>query len=288
MMDIWNSVLSVLPFDWVRYDFMKTALLAVILVSPSFGLVGTTIVGNRMAFFSDVIGHSALTGLAIGILLGFADPRPVMIIFAVLLAIAIQFFKRVTSAAADTVIGVFFAATIALGVALLSRGGNFSKFTVFLVGDILGVTPAETAYLALMLLAIVLFWTVAGNAITLVGINSSLARSRGIRVFLIETAFSALVAAVVILSIRWVGILIINSLFILPAASSRLVSESVRQYTVISVILSLAAGIAGLIISFYWGTACGATIVLCAAVLYLCMVVVKAVQYFAGKKKRPE
>lgn len=288
MMDIWNSVLSVLPFDWVRYDFMKTALLAVILVSPSFGLVGTTIVGNRMAFFSDVIGHSALTGLAIGILLGFADPRPVMIIFAVLLAIAIQFFKRVTSAAADTVIGVFFAATIALGVALLSRGGNFSKFTVFLVGDILGVTPAETAYLALMLLVIVLFWTVAGNAITLVGINPSLARSRGIRVFLIETAFSALVAAVVILSIRWVGILIINSLFILPAASSRLVSGSVRQYTVISVVLSLVAGIAGLIISFYWGTACGATIVLCAAVLYLGMVAVKSVQYFAGKKKKSD
>mgnify|MGYP003592917818 CR=1 FL=1 len=284
MMQLWNIVLSVLPFDWVRYDFMKTALLAVMLVSPSFGLIGTMIVGNRMAFFSDVIGHSALTGLAIGILLGFADPRPVMVVFAILLAVAIQLFRRVTSAAADTVIGVFFAATIALGVALLSRGGNFSKFTVFLVGDILGVTPGETVYLALMLLIIVFFWIVAGNSITLVGINPSLARSRGIRVFLIETMFSALVAAVVILSIRWVGILIINSLFILPAASSRLVAGSVRRYTVLSVLLSLVAGIAGLIISFYWGTACGATIVLCAAVLYLCMVMVKGAGFLKEKK----
>ena len=284
MMQLWNIVLSVLPFDWVRYDFMKTALLAVMLVSPSFGLIGTMIVGNRMAFFSDVIGHSALTGLAIGILLGFADPRPVMVVFAILLAVAIQLFRRVTSAAADTVIGVFFAATIALGVALLSRGGNFSKFTVFLVGDILGVTPGETVYLALMLLIIVFFWIVAGNSITLVGINPSLARSRGIRVILIETAFSALVAAVVILSIRWVGILIINSLFILPAASSRLVAGSVRRYTILSVLLSLSAGVAGLIISFYWGTACGATIVLCAAVLYLCMVAVKGGSFLKEKK----
>ena len=198
-MYIWNTLLSVLPFDWVRYDFMKTAMLAVVLVSPSFGLIGTMIVGNRMAFFSDVIGHSALTGLAIGIILGFADPRPVMVIFAILLAVAIQVFRRVTSAASDTVIGVFFAATIALGVALLSRGGNFSKFTVFLVGDILGVTPGEVAYLGVMLLVIVCFWFFAGNAISLISINPSLARSRGIRVFLIETAFSALVAAVVIL-----------------------------------------------------------------------------------------
>lgn len=275
MMQLWNSVLSGLPFEWVHYDFMKTALLAVLLVSPSFGLVGTMIVSNRMAFFSDVIGHSALTGLAIGILLGFADPRPAMIIFAVFLSVVIQIFRRMTSAASDTVIGVFFAATIALGVALLSRGGNFSKFTVFLVGDILGVTSGEILYLAGMLLFIVLFWIVAGNAISLISVNPSLARSRGKRVFLIETAFSALVAVVVIISIRWVGILIISSLFILPAASSRLIAGNIRRYTAISVSLSLVSGITGLIVSFYWGTACGATIVLCAAIMYAIMVLIK-------------
>lgn len=285
MMEFWNSALSCLPFQWVHFDFMRTALLAVLLVTPSFGLVGTMVVSNKMAFFSDVIGHAALTGLAIGVILGFADPRPVMVVFAVLLAVAIQIFRRMTSAASDTVIGVFFAATIALGVALLSQGGNFAKYTSFLVGDIVVITPDESAYLAGMLALIICFWAVAGNAVALIGINPSLARSRGIRVFLIETAFSALVAAVVILSIRWVGILIINSLFILPAAASRLVSGSVRRYTALSVLLSLVSGVAGLIISFYWGTACGATIVLCAAVLYLGMVAVKCVQLLTGKRK---
>ena len=275
MIALWNSVISALPFEWVRYDFMKTALLAIILVSPSFGLIGTMIVANRMAFFSDVIGHSALTGLAIGVIIGMTDPRPAMIIFAVILAVAIQIFRKMTGAASDTVIGVFFAATIALGVAILSRGGGFAKFTVFLVGDILSVSSGDILSLAVMLGIIILYWIFFGNAIALISINPSLARSRGIHVFVAETAFSVLVAVVVILSIKWVGILIINSLFILPAAAARMMSGSTRGYTVWSVLLSMISGIAGLIISFYWGTACGATIVLCAAFLYLMTLPVK-------------
>ncbi|MGL4369070.1 MAG: metal ABC transporter permease, partial [Spirochaetota bacterium] len=198
-----------------------------------------------------------------------------MIIFAAILAAAIQIFRRVTGAAADTVVGVFFAATIALGVALLSRGGGFSKFTVFLVGDILSVTAAEIIYLASMLAVIVIYWIFAGNAVALISVNPSLARSRGIKVFLVETTFSVLVAVVVIISIKWVGILIINSLFILPAAASRLISGNIRGYTFWSVFLSILSGVSGLIISFYWGTACGATIVLCAALLYAVIVSAK-------------
>lgn len=274
MIDIWYSILSVLPFSWVQYGFMRNALLAVIFVSPCFGLIGTMVVGNRMAFFSDVIGHSALTGLAIGIILGFADPRPVMVLFAVMLAVAVNLLKRLTQAASDTVMGVLFAATIALGVALLSRGG-FAKFTVFLVGDILTVTPAETSQLLIMLVGIILFWIYLANPMYLISIHPSLARSRSKNVFFIETVFSALVAVVVILSIRWVGILIINSLFILPAAASRIISKSIRAYTVWSVLISLVSGIAGLIISYYWGSACGATIVLCTAVVYGVIVLLK-------------
>ena len=275
MIAVWNSAISALPFEWVRYDFMKTALLAIIFVSPSFGLIGTMIVANRMAFFSDVIGHSALTGLAIGIIIGFTDPRPAMLIFAVLLAIAIQLFRRMTGAAADTVIGVFFAATIAFGVALLSRGGGFAKFTVFLVGDILSVSKGDILSLAIMLGAILAYWIFFGNSIALISVSPSLARSRGIKVFIAETAFSVLVAVVVILSIKWVGILIINSLFILPAAAARMLSGSIRSYTLWTVLISIVSGIAGLIISFYWGTACGATIVLCAAFIYLMVLPLK-------------
>jgi len=266
-MGLWHSLISVLPFSWTSFEFMRNALLAVLLVSPCFGIVGTMVVGNRMAFFSDVIGHSALTGIAIGVVIGVTDPRPVMILFAALLAVLINIFLEMTKAANDTVIGVFFAATIALGVAILSRGGNFSKFTVFLIGDILSVSPSELAFLALMLLAVLLFWIILGNALALTAVDPALAYGR-FSPFAVRTLFSVLVAVVVILSIRWVGILIINSLFILPAAAARIGAGTIRSYLARSVVLSVLAGVAGLVISFYAGSACGATIVLCAALLY--------------------
>jgi zinc transport system permease protein len=281
-MSEWNALISLLPFSWTEFAFMKNALLALIIVCPCFGLVGTLVVGNKMAFFSDVIGHSALTGIAIGIILGLADPRPAMLVFAVVLAVLINIFSRATNAANDTVIGVFFAATVAVGVAVLSRGGSFNKFTVYLVGDILSLMPREIAFLAIMLVAVLLFWIFLGNHLSLITVHSSLARERTLSAFVVQTAFSSLVAIVVVLSIRWVGILIINSLFILPAASARIISGSIRQYTIWSVVISLCSGIAGLIVSFYTGFACGATIVLCATLVYLIIVAARFLHRLTG------
>lgn len=278
MMDIWYGLMELLPFSWVNYDFMKNALLAVIIVTPCFGLVGTMVVGNRMAFFSDVIGHSALTGIAIGVIFGFADVRPAMIIFAVLLAVVINIFLKKTKASSDTVIGVFSAFSIALGVALLSRGGSFNKYTIFLVGDILSVTPAEILYLVFLFIGILVFWIFFGSYLALISVEPSLAYGRHTSPFVVRTLFSILVALVVILSIRWVGLLIINSLFILPAASARLWAGSLRGYYFKSMILSLISGIAGLIISFYTGSACGASIVLCSTVLYILVVIIKSIR----------
>lgn len=276
MIDLWYKVIELLPFSWVSYEFMKNALLSVIIVTPCFGLVGTMVVGNRMAFFSDVIGHSALTGIAIGVITGFSDVRPVMIIFAVVLSVAINVILEKTKASSDTVIGVFSASTVALGVALLSRGGSFNKYSVFLIGDILSVTRMEIFYLVLLLAAVAVFWIFFGSYLALLSVEPSLAYDRILSPFAVRTLFSILVALVVILSIRWVGLLIINSLFILPAASSRLISGSLKDYYFRSMFISLLSGISGLIISFYTGSACGATIVLCSAALYILVIAFKS------------
>ncbi len=278
MMDMWYKVVELLPFAWVKYEFMKNALLSVIIVTPCFGLVGTMVVGNRMAFFSDVIGHSALTGIAIGVIMGFTDLRPVMIVFAVILSIAINIILEKTKASSDTVIGVFSASTVALGVALLSRGGSFNKYSVFLIGDILSVTHMEIFYLLLLLAAVVLFWIFFGSYLALISVEPSLAYDRIISPFIVRTLFSILVALVVILSIRWVGLLIINSLFILPAASARLLSGSLKDYYFRSMYISMFSGVSGLIISFYTGSACGATIVLCSGAVYVAVIAAGALR----------
>ena len=257
-----------LPFEWARYDFMKNALLATCLVTPLFALLGTMVISNRMAFFSDVLGHSALAGIAIGVIIGLANPLSAMIAFAIFIAIAFTILKNITRAAPDTVLGVFMAVTVELGVVILSRGGGFSKFTVYLIGDILAVTPAQLKLLLLLLAVVVCYWLAAGNAMSLICVNPSLARSRGLPVILIEISFAALLAVVVSSSVQMLGILIINSLLILPAAAARNVATSMRSYTAWAIGISIASGLIGLLLSYYWGTASGATIVLCAAVWY--------------------
>ncbi|OPY57073.1 MAG: High-affinity zinc uptake system membrane protein ZnuB [Pelotomaculum sp. PtaU1.Bin035] len=275
-MEIWYALVNYfLPFSWSQHTFMKNALLAVLLVGPMFAIMGTMVVNNRMAFFSDTIGHSALTGIAIGVLLGFQDPLWIMVLFSVFLAIAISLLKTFTGASADTTIGAVSATMVALGIVILSRGGGFNKFSRFLVGDLLSITPDEMLLLAFTLFVVMLLWGVMFNKFLLVSVNPSLALSRGIPVRLVETLFCITTAVVVTISIQWVGILIINSLLILPAAAARNISRNMRQYHMISLLITLTSGIAGLLMSYYWSTATGATIVLFTALFYLGTLLVK-------------
>jgi len=270
VMEIWYTLINqFLPFSWTHYTFMKNALLAVLLVGPIFAVMGTMVVNNKMAFFSDTIGHSALTGIAIGVLLGFQDPLWIMVIFSVLLAVAISMLKSLTGASTDTIIGAVSATMVALGIVILSRGGGFNKFSRFLIGDLLSITPNELLLLAFTLAGVILLWGVMFNKFLLAGINSSLALSRGIPVRLVDTLFCITTAVIVTISIQWVGILIINSLLILPAAAARNISSNMRQYHVFSLLITLTSGVTGLLMSYYWSTATGATIVLFAALFYL-------------------
>ena len=264
-----------LPFAWAHHVFMKNALIAVLLVGPMFAIMGTMIVNNKMAFYSDTIGHSALTGIAIGILLGFQDPLWVMVVFSFLLAIAISMLKYYSTASTDTVIGAVSASMVALGIVLLSQGGGFAKYSRYLIGDILSITPKEMYLLVAAFIIILLLWGTMFNKLLLVSINQTLARSRGINVRVVETLFCIVTAVIVTISIQWVGILIINSFLILPAAAARNITRNMKQYHVVSVVISIISGIAGLLLSYYWATATGATIVLIAAAFYLISLLLK-------------
>ncbi|MBC8534508.1 metal ABC transporter permease [Yeguia hominis] len=268
-MDILYAILdAVFPFRWAEYQFMKNAFLAVLLITPLFGLVGTMIVNNRMAFFSDALGHSALTGIAIGVLLGVHHYLLSMIGFALLFAVAISAVMESGTSSADTIISVFSSAGLALGIVLLSANGGFAKYSGYLIGDILTVQPEEIALLAILLLVIVLIWGRFYNKLLLTSLNPDMASGKGIRVRLIEKSFVIIVAVLVTVSIKWIGVLMINSLLVLPAATARNITHSVRGSHAASVGLSLFSGISGLILSFYLGTAAGGTIVLLAALLF--------------------
>lgn len=144
-----------------------------------------------------------------------------MLIFGVVWAIAISRIKQTGATSADTIISVFSSTSIALGLVILARGGGFAKYSSLLIGDVLAVTQNDLIYLAVALVLGVIAWAVMYNALLFTGINASLARSRGIPVRLTEYAFAVLLAVAVMLAIRWVGVMLINALLILPAAAGR-------------------------------------------------------------------
>jgi len=262
------SLLDLLPFEWLEFNFMKNAFLAVLLVTPLFGLLSTMVVSSRMAFFSDSLGHGAFTGIAIGSLVGLFSPRVSLIIFSVLFAFFITYVKSKSSSSTDTVIGVFSSIAIALGLTIMSLGGSFNKFSSFLIGDLLSITPEDLLALLVALIAVFVFWGVIFNRLLLLSINPSFAKSRGINVLCTEAIFAALIAVVVSISIEWVGILLINSLLVLPAAAARNVTGSVKAYHLVSVAIAFVSGVVGLIFAYYAGVAAGSAIVLAAAVLF--------------------
>ena len=276
-MSIWYALWDFLPFEMLHWDFMKNALLALLLMAPLFGLLSTMIVTGRMSFFSDALGHSAFTGIAIGCICGLA-PTAVAVAFSVAFALLFSYVRSRSNQAADTLIGVFSSTAVALGIFIATLGGgSFTKYNKYLIGDVLSVTPAEIGILAMVLVGVALFWVIFGNRLVLVSIHAQLASSRGLKVKTTQTLFTVCIAVVVTLAINWVGLLMLNSLLVLPAASARNVAKNLRQYHGLSVLFALTACLIGLLISYHLGASTGAAISRCLAVIF-------TVSFFFRKK----
>lgn len=268
-MSLWYAICELLPLEMLRWDFMKNALLALLLMAPLFGLLSTMIVTGRMSFFSDALGHSAFTGIAIGAICGMAAPIWAAVCFSVFFALLFSFVRSRSNQAADTLIGVFSSSAVALGIFIATMGGgSFTKYNRYLIGDILSVSPGEIGMLALALAGVILFWVVCANRLTLTAIHPQLASSRGIPVGLSQTFFVVVIAVVVTLSISSVGLLILNSLLVLPAAASRNISRNLKQYSGFSVLFALLAGIGGLTVSYFTECSTGAAISLILALIF--------------------
>jgi zinc transport system permease protein len=272
-MTFFYRMIAVLPFEWARGEnmfFMKHALLAILLVSPIFGILSTMIVSNQMAFFSDALGHGAFTGIILGAIFGFSLPLWSAILFSILFSFSITIVRNKSKMSSDTVIGVFSSAAVALGIFLSTLGGkSFAKLNRFLVGDLLSIAPSDLSLLVVVLLVVLVVWIFFFNRLLITSINRSYASSWGYNTLFTEMIFTTLVAVIVTISIQWVGLLMINSLLVLPGATARNIASNIRYYHFFAVTISFLSGFVGLIVSYYLGTATGATIVLFSVCFFL-------------------
>ena len=181
-MSIWYSLLDLLPVEMLRWDFMKNALLALLLMAPLFGILSTMIVTGRMSFFSDALGHSAFTGIAIGCIAGMSMPLGAAVLFSLAFSLLFSFVRSRSSQSADTLIGVFSSTAVALGIFVATLGGgSFTKYNRYLIGDVLSISPMEIGMLALVLVFVLVFWFFYANRLTLSAVHPQLASSRGMR-----------------------------------------------------------------------------------------------------------
>lgn len=272
MMELWYDLISLLPFEWAEPGsmlFMKNALLGVLVLCPLLGLLSCHIVTGKMSFFSDALGHSAFTGVAIGAICGAAFPMSVAVGLSVVFALLFTYVQRRSGLSGDTVIGVFSSTAVAFGIFISTLGGgSFTKFNSYLIGDILSVTPLEIGVLFLVLVLVAGLWYFTSNRLFLSVLHPNLAGSRGVQVGLIQGVFTVVIAVVVTMALSWVGLLVINSLLVLPAAAARNFAKNLRQFHLYSVLGALICGILGLMTSYYWGCSAGAAISLLLAIYF--------------------
>lgn len=242
--------------------FLQRALLAGMLSGSLGGLLGSFAVLRQLSFFSDALGHSALLGITLGVLLG-VNPTLVLIPFAVLFALGVNQLARRSRLPADALLNIIYSSSLALAVVLLSRlPGWKGGLQQLLFGDILGVTGRDLLLLSGLLVVTTVILLLTGRRQVLLTIDESLALSRGVASEAQRLLFVILLAVVVALSIKAVGVLLISAFVVIPACASRLISRRFSTHVALSAGFGAASAVLGLLASAWFNLPSGPSVVI--------------------------
>lgn len=267
-----------------KYGFVINAIICAILIGPILGGIGTMVVAKKMAFFSEAVGHAAMTGIAIGVILGepFSAPYISLFTYCILFGLLINYTKNRTKMASDTLIGVFLAMSIALGGSLLiyvSGKVNSHALESILFGSILTVNDNDIYILIVASIIIILVLIPFLNKMLLASFNPSLATVRGVNVKLIEYIFIVIVTIITIASVKIVGSILVEALLLIPAASAKNLSKSIKSFVSYSIIFSLISCLFGIYLPIHFSISIpsGGAIILVASTIFIISIIIKMV-----------
>lgn len=256
-------------FYFLEFNQIITSFVGCILIALLLGTIGTMVIYNKLAFFSDALGHCTFTGIALGNFIGIKNYQISTFLFAIIFAVLISYLVEKEKSSADTVISVFSSVGLSLGIFILTLNKNLSNYSNFFVGDILSISKIEVLFLLFLIFLVSLFWIFMFNKFLISSLNKDLAISKLINFKFYHTVFMIILAIIVSIAIKWVGILLINSLLTLPAAAARNISKSMKQYITFSLFFSIISGILGFAISYFLGSSSTPVIVLFSSLIYL-------------------
>jgi len=263
---------GILPADF-QYPFMVRGFLCVLLLAPILGGLSHLVVARRMAFFSAALGQATLTGVAVGLLLGepLNSPYAGVFGFCLLSTLAMVYVKRRSSLPPDTLIGVFLALTLGLGLCLLvavTRQFNVHQVESVLFGSLLTVTDGDLAVLLVAGAVVAALLLRQYNALLLDSLSPPLAAVTGADSAYLEYLFAVLLAVAIVISLKVIGALLVEALVVVPAAAARNLARSTRGYLLWSVAVAFLAGAGGLGISTRLLVPTGGAVVLAVSLLF--------------------
>lgn len=267
-----------------QYGFVVNALLCAVVIGPLLGAVGTVVVTKRMAFFSQAIGNAAMTGVAIGVLLGesYTEPYVSMFAFCLLFAIALNFTKEHTNLSPDTLIGVFLSISLAVGASLLlfvSAKVNTHILEAVLFGSVLTVSDTDINVLLVVSILVLVLGIPLFNQLILASLNPSLAAVRGVNVRLLEYIFVVIITLLTVACLKIVGAVLVEALLLIPAAAARNLITSMKGFVFLSMGISTVSCIAGIMIpmEFDLPIPSGGAIIMVAALFFVITTLIQAV-----------
>jgi zinc transport system permease protein len=252
-------------------SFMVRAFLAALFLSPLCALLGVFVTARRMAFFSDTIAHGALAGIALGFWLGITDPTGPMVVFGLCVAAALLWLKENTELLTDTIMALLLSGSVSVGILVMSlmKGDFRGEIHRILFGDILAVSPTDVWLAAGLFVAVGAGLFFRLSALTLLTAQEELAAVCGIPVRRLNYLFVLVLTLTVAMTIHLLGILLVTSLLVIPAATARNVSRNLRQQIIQSVLVGLAGGLIGIVVSYYLNVPSGPTIVLTCILFFI-------------------
>lgn len=270
------------------YDFIRYAILSSCILGPTCALLGVFVTLRGMAFFSDALAHSAVTGVALGFLvnekLGIAaDPMVVVLVFSVLLATLMAWLFQKTNLSPDTVIAFSFTGSVAFGVVVISWLNKYRLLDGILFGSIYSNGPADIARQAVLAVVVGVFLLGQMRRYTLATLSPELAKARGIGTAWLNYGFALLIAATVVVALKMLGALLLSALIVIPAAGAKLVSRSFRGMLVFALLAGIVAPLAGVLVSCQINVPTGPAVVLANVAILVGCYLFRALRAAAGR-----
>lgn len=272
--------------DWIRWvelfqlPFMQRALLGGILTGTMGGLLGSFTILRQLSFFSDALGHSALLGMSLGLLLGLS-PSLVLLPFAVLFALGVTYLLERTRLWTDALLNIIYSSSLAIAIIVLSFVGQYKGgLNNLLFGDILAVQDIDLGLSAVLFILCFFFVGLTMRTQMLLTFNEPLAIARGVNVPAHRTAFIVLLALVVGVSIKAIGVLLVSAFVVIPACAARLLSRTFNHYVLLSAGLGALSAVLGMILSAGLNLPSGPSIVVTQLAIFLISALIPALLVF--------